>query len=86
MKTQVLDATRGTHAFTWDGSTDSGGAAGAGAYRIEVIASVGGKNVSLRTSVAANVSSVALDPATGSLVLDTDSLGELAMSDVERVL
>jgi hypothetical protein len=32
------------------------------------------------------VSSVALDPATGGLVLDTDSLGELAMSDIERVL
>jgi hypothetical protein len=29
---------------------------------------------------------VALDPANGALVLDTDSLGELAMSDVERVL
>lgn len=86
VKTQALDATRGTHAFTWDGTTNDGGEAGAGAYRIEVIASVGGKNVSLRTSVAANVSSVALDPATGSLVLDTDSLGELAMSDVERVL
>jgi flagellar basal-body rod modification protein FlgD len=86
VKTQALDATRGTHAFTWDGTTNSGGAADAGAYRIEVIANVGGQNVSLRTSVAANVSSVALDPATGSLILDTDSLGELAMSDVERVL
>jgi flagellar basal-body rod modification protein FlgD len=86
VKTQALDATRGTHAFTWDGSTNGGGEADAGAYRIEVIAHVGGQNVSLRTSVAANVSSVALDPATGSLMLDTDSLGELAMSDVERVL
>ena len=36
------------------------------------------KNVSLKTSVAAHVSSVALDPATGALMLDTDSLGELA--------
>jgi hypothetical protein len=35
--------------------------------------------------VAAHVSSVALDPSTGALVLDTDSLGEVAMSDVERV-
>jgi flagellar basal-body rod modification protein FlgD len=86
VKIQALDATRGTHAFTWDGTTSGGSAADAGAYRIEVIANVGGQNVSLRTSVAANVSSVALDPATGSLILDTDSLGELAMSDVERVL
>ena len=60
--------------------------AAAGAYRIEVIARVGNQNVSLQTSVAARVSSVALDPATGGLMLDTDSLGELAIDDVERVL
>ena len=36
--------------------------------------------------LAAQVSSVALDPATGALTLDTDTLGEIAMSDVERVL
>jgi len=86
VKTQALDSSRGAQAFAWDGSTDSGAAAHGGSYRIEVIASVGGQNISLRTSVAAHVSSVALDPATGSLILDTDSLGELAMSDVERVL
>ena len=73
-------------AFTWDGTTDSGAAAPAGAYRIEVIARVGEQNVSLNTSVAARVSSVSLDPATGVLMLDTDSLGELAMGDIERVL
>jgi hypothetical protein len=32
------------------------------------------------------VSSVALDPNTGALTLDTDSLGEIPMSAVERVL
>ena len=36
--------------------------------------------------VAAQVSSVALDPANGALTLDTDTLGEIAMSAVERVL
>ena len=86
VKTVALDTKRGAQAFTWDGTTDSGGAAPAGAYKIEVIAKVGNENVSLKTSVAANVSSVALDPNTGSLVLDTDTLGELDMSDVERVL
>ena len=72
--------------FSWDGTTDNGAAAAAGAYKIEVVAKVGDENVSLSTSVAAHVSSVALDPANGGLMLDTDSLGELAMSDVERVL
>jgi len=86
VRTQALDTRRGPQAFTWDGVTDSGAAAPAGSYKIEVVAKVGDQNVSLKTSVAANVSSVALDPATGALMLDTDSLGELAMSRVERVL
>ena len=86
VRTQALDNARGPQAFTCDGTPNGGSAAPAGAYRIEVIATVGGENVSLRTSVAARVSSVALDPNSGGLVLDTDSLGELAMSDVERVL
>jgi flagellar basal-body rod modification protein FlgD len=86
VNTVALDNHRGTQAFTWDGTTSTGAAAAAGAYKIEVIAKVGDQNVSLKTSVAANVSSVALDPATGALMLDTDSLGELALSRVERVL
>lgn len=86
VRTQALGSASGAQAFTWDGTSNSGTAVPAGPYHIEVIASVGGENVSLRTSVAARVSSVTLDPATGSLMLDTDSLGELAMGDVERVL
>lgn len=86
VKTQAIDSRAGLRGFSWDGSTDAGGTAPSGAYKIEVIAKVGDKNVSLNTSVAAQVSSVALDPATGALTLDTDTLGEIAMSDVERVL
>jgi len=86
VKTQAIDSRAGLRGFAWDGSTDAGGTAPSGAYRIEVIAKVGDKNISLNTSVAAQVSSVALDPATGALTLDTDTLGEIAMSDVERVL
>jgi flagellar basal-body rod modification protein FlgD len=82
----ALESSRGTHAFTWDGTNDSGADAAAGAYKIDVVARVGDQNVSLKTSVAASVSSVSLDPTSGALMLDTDSLGELAMSDVERVL
>jgi flagellar basal-body rod modification protein FlgD len=86
VKTQGLDARAGLRGFTWDGSTDTGGTAPSGAYKIEVIAKVGDKSVSLNTSVAAQVSSVALDPSNGALTLDTDTLGEIAMSEVERVL
>ena len=86
VKTQSIEARAGLRGFTWDGSTNDGGSAPSGSYKIEVIAKVGDKNVSLNTSMAAQVSSVALDPATGALTLDTDTLGEIAMSDVERVL
>ena len=86
VKTQAMENRQGLQGFTWDGSTDAGGIAPSGAYKIEVIAKVGSQNVSLNTSVAAQVSSVALDPSTGALTLDTDTLGEIAMSDVERVL
>jgi flagellar basal-body rod modification protein FlgD len=86
VKTQALSTTRGIQAFAWDGTNNAGAAAEAGGYQIEVIAKVGDENVSLTTSVAAHVSSVALDPTTGSLMLDTDSLGEIEMGAVERVL
>jgi len=85
IKTVALDTHKGPQAFSWDGTTNSGAAAAAGGYKISVVAKVGDQNVSLDTSVAAHVSSVALDPSTGALMLDTDSLGEIAMSDVERV-
>jgi flagellar basal-body rod modification protein FlgD len=86
VRTQALDNSRGVRAFAWDGTANDGSAVKGGAYQIEVVARVGNENVSLSTSVAAHVSSVALDPATGSLRLDTDSLGEIEMGDVERVL
>lgn len=86
IKTQAMATTAGMRGFQWDGTTDSGAQAPAGAYRVELIANVAGKNESLATSIAAAVSSVSLDPKTGGLMLDTDTLGEISMSDVERVL
>lgn len=86
IKTQAMSTTSGMRGFHWDGTTDSGAQAPAGAYSIELVANVAGKNESLATSFAAGVSSVSLDPKTGGLMLDTDTLGEISMSDVERVL
>ena len=85
VKTVALDNHKGPQAFTWDGTTSTGAAAAAGGYKIEVVAKVVSENVSLRTSVASRVDSVSLDPSDGGLVLSTDTLGEVAMSDVERV-
>ncbi len=86
VRSQALDSTRGLQSFEWDGTRDGGAPAEEGSYRIEIIASVGGKNVSLETSVATQVNSVALDPVSGSLVLETHPLGDLSMSDIQRVL
>jgi len=86
IKSQPLDTTRGVQGFSWDGTNNAGGNAPAGDYKIEVVAKVGDQNASLATSVAARVSSVALDPNNGGLVLTTDPLGDVVMGDVERVL
>jgi flagellar basal-body rod modification protein FlgD len=86
VRTQTLETTRGLQGFSWDGTRNDGSAAPAGNYKIDVVAKVGDKNVSLQTSVAARVASVALDPVSGGLVLDTDPLGEIRMGDIERVL
>jgi len=86
IKTEALNITPGMRGFAWDGKNDAGTAVKGGAYTVEILANVAGKNQSLKTSIAAGVSSVALDPSTGALLLDTDTLGEIPMSDVERVL
>jgi len=86
VRTVAMNPASGTHGISWDGNRDDGTAAPAGQYKIEFIANVAGKSESVKTSIAATVSSVALNPTTGALMLDTDALGEIAMSDVERVL
>lgn len=86
VRTQALDTARGLQPFAWDGALDNGTQAEAGRYKIEVVARVGGQNVSLPTSVASQVNSVAIDPVSGALVLETFPLGDLDMTDVQRVL
>jgi flagellar basal-body rod modification protein FlgD len=86
VKTVALDPSSGLHGFQWDGTNDAGAAVAGGSYKVELLANVAGTTESLKTSIAAAVSSVALDPTTGALLLDTDTLGEVSMSDVERVL
>jgi flagellar basal-body rod modification protein FlgD len=86
VRTVALDNARGPQGFSWDGTTNTGGQAAAGAYQIEVVAKLGDENVSLRTSVAAHVSSVALDTKTRPLTHDTHSQGEIPKSENEPVL
>ena len=87
VKTQALDTARGCAGLHLGWQHRRRRQRPAGAYKIEVIAKRGRQERFSRTPASRrSVSSVALDPATGALMLDTDSLGEIAMSDVERVL
>jgi flagellar basal-body rod modification protein FlgD len=86
IRTAALSPTAGLRGFQWDGKDDAGNAVAAGSYKVEILATAAGKTESVATSIAAGVSSVSLDPASGALLLDTDTLGEIPMSDVERVL
>jgi len=75
----------GLNNFTWDGKTNSGVAATAGTYTFECVASASGETGSLDTMLTSRVSSVTIDPSTGSLTLNT-STGGVALADVRRVL
>lgn len=85
LKTQSLGAhAKGTVNFDWDGSTDSGTAAGAGPFRVTVTAQNAGKAVSAQSLVWAPVNSVSL-PANGSPVLSLPGLGQVSTTDVREV-
>ena len=70
--------------FAWDGATDRGQRASRGEYRIEALANSGGRAESVPVQLESRVTSVALDPATGSISLDTDH-GPLGFAAVRRV-
>ena len=70
--------------FAWDGATDRGLRAPRGEYRIEALANSGGRSESVAVQLESVVTSVALDPASGSISLDTDH-GPLGFAAVRRV-
>jgi flagellar basal-body rod modification protein FlgD len=86
VRTAQLDASAGTREFRWDGRTNAGAAAAAGDYQVGVVAQLDGRNVSLPTQVSARVTSVSIDPRTNSLTVNTDTLGELPLAQVRRVM
>lgn len=85
VRTFNLDSTAsGLNDFTWDGKTNAGTDAAAGAYSFEAVATYGGENYSIEPLLASKVASVTIDPS-GSLTLNT-SAGAVALTDVRRVL
>jgi flagellar basal-body rod modification protein FlgD len=75
----------GLNNFTWDGRTNTGAAAPAGSYTFEAVATANGESGSLDPMLVSRVSSVTIDPSSGSLTLNT-SAGAISLNDVRRVL
>ena len=87
LKTIKLGAQdKGTVDYSWDGTTDSGEAAGSGPFKISAIASSSsGQTVSTKTLVWAPVTSVS-NPTSGSPTLNVAGVGpSVAISDIRQI-
>jgi len=71
--------------FTWDGTTDSGAQAPAGAYGFIASGSVSGAGQQLATSVSAQVSSITLNGSGGGLTLHLVGLGDVPFTAVQQI-
>ena len=72
--------------FTWDGLTDAGQPASAGAYSVEVKASINNQTQAVDTLVAAKVESVTLGKAGAGMQLNLAGLGPVDTSQVRQLL
>ncbi len=71
--------------FSWDGLSDAGVAAPAGAYRIVASANIDGEDVALATLVKDNVESVILGRPGESTILNLSALGATDFNRVEEI-
>ncbi|MFA5964740.1 MAG: flagellar hook assembly protein FlgD [Sphingomonas sp.] len=85
LKTLSLGAQpAGTVSYDWDGTTDSGAAAPAGPYKVNVTAQNGGITVASQSLVWAPVESVS-NPGSGSPTLAVTGLGSIPVSAVRQI-
>lgn len=84
VKTISVAPQSGFTGFSWDGTTNSGATAPAGAYSFAVTATVSGVSQSVTPLVESTVQSVTIDQANQSLDLNTDN-GVIPMSNVVSV-
>ena len=76
---------QGSPTFSWDGTTDAGAAAPAGAYTFSVEAAQAGKPVTVTDLAVGGVNSVVLG-SNGVPQLDVQGMGLISMSDVKQIL
>jgi flagellar basal-body rod modification protein FlgD len=74
----------GTIAFSWDGSLKAGGSANPGTYSFTVTATQGSQKVDATPLAYGTVGSVGINGS--SVILDTDTMGSIAVSDVKRII
>jgi flagellar basal-body rod modification protein FlgD len=84
IKTFSVAPQSGLTGFTWDGTTNSGASAPAGAYTFGVTATVNGAPQAATPLIESTVQSVTIDQSTQSLDLNTDN-GVIPMSNVVSV-
>jgi len=85
LKTLSLGAQpAGTVSYDWDGTTNSGATAGAGPYKVSVVAQNGGTTVTSRNLVWAPVESIS-NPSSGAPTLSVTGLGSIAVSAVRQI-
>jgi len=75
----------GNQPFSWDGTTDSGGAAPAGSYTVTATAIVNAKTQAASTLLNGTVTSVTLGGSGGGVTLNTPELGPIALSAVTQI-
>lgn len=75
---------QGTASFDWDGTTDSGDAAGAGPFKVVASATNGGAAVASQALVWAPVTSISM-PASGAPILNVAGLGPIDISAVRQI-
>ncbi|HVF93583.1 MAG TPA: flagellar hook capping FlgD N-terminal domain-containing protein [Sphingomonas sp.] len=73
----------GTTSYDWDGTTDTGEAAGPGPYRVSVSAQNGGKTVAANNLVWAPVESVST--ASGAALLTLPGIGQIPVTAVRSI-
>lgn len=72
--------------FSWDGKDEAGNEMKAGFYKISATANFNGKTVDVPTAGTFVVDSVAMDPSTGTVILNVDGLGGVGMDDIIKIL
>jgi flagellar basal-body rod modification protein FlgD len=72
--------------FDWDGKDANGEPMKEDFYKISATATINGKSVDVHTAGTFKVGSVAMNPTTGSVILNVDGLGGVDMGEIIKIL